>query len=107
MAVPVSGIGGSVAVGGTPTVNITQITLSGLSNHSVTVNWNTDTPTTGWVDYGTSSATQLDSQELNLTTDHKTRLGGLSPSTVYSYRVKARDVSGNQASSGVLMFKNQ
>jgi hypothetical protein len=105
LAVPVSGIGCSVAVGTTPTINFTQISLSDLSNDSVTINWNTDQPTTGSIDYGTSSVTQLSSPELNLSTDHKTHLGGLSPSTVYSYRVTARDARGNQASSGVLMFK--
>ena len=105
VAVPISGMDGSVTVGTTSVINFTQITLSSLSNDSVTINWNTDKPTTGSVDYGTGSATQLNSQELSMSTDHKTRLTGLSPSTVYSYRVTARDAGGNQASSSLLMFK--
>ena len=72
-----------------------QVTASGAA-----VTWTTDEPATSQVEYGTTtaygSATTLDA---TLATSHSQLLTGLSPSTVYHYRVLSRDGAGNPAVS--------
>jgi Purple acid Phosphatase, N-terminal domain len=88
-----------------PVLNFTQISLSEVSNTSARINWSTDKATTGLIEYGTNSVGELSKLETTLATQHRTDLVGLSPSTVYSYRVTATDADSNQAVTDVLSFK--
>ena len=88
-----------------PTFKFTQISLSKVSNTSVTINWSTDKATTGLIEYGTNSVGELSKLETTLATQHRTDLVGLTPSTVYLYRITATDASNNQATTGILRFK--
>lgn len=75
--------------------------------YSAKITWSTDEPSTSQVEYGESSseyehATTLDKE---LTTYHEVILKGLDPSTLYHYRVKSKDASGNETISSELTFK--
>jgi Purple acid Phosphatase, N-terminal domain len=86
-------------------IKFLQITLSNLSNTSVTVNWTTDKVTTGLVEYGAGFSFSNNSFESASTANHVTSLTGLTASTLYRYRLTAIDSSNNRVTSGVLMFK--
>ena len=75
---------------------ISDVTAGEPSTSAATVSWTTDEPATSQVQYGTTTAygsqTALDS---TLVTAHAQVLTGLSPNTVYHYRVLSRDGAGN------------
>jgi chitodextrinase len=109
-AVLSNGTNGSVIVTGPPDatppmIKFTQIILSNVSNTSITINWSTDKATTGLIEYGRSTVNELNNYEPVLLTNHVTRLAGLTPSTVYLYRITVTDSSTSQATSSILRFK--
>jgi phosphodiesterase/alkaline phosphatase D-like protein len=53
----------------------------------IQIQWETDIPATGRVDYGLTSALGLTMVEDSLTTEHQITLSGLQADTVYYYRV--------------------
>src|SRR6185503_13123798 len=87
--------------GDTTAPSISSVASSGISASGATITWTTNEASDTQVEYGTSSSyggsTSLNSA---LVASHSATLGGLSPSTLYHYRVKSRDVSGNLATSG-------
>ena len=95
-----SGSGGDT----TPPV-ISGIYMNNITTTGATVNWTTDEASDTQVEYGTTtsygSATTLDTSTV---TNHSQTLSGLSPSTLYHYRVLSRDTSGNLATSGDYTF---
>ena len=106
-AVAVNGLGGAVTVGATGSssdTSFTQITLSNVGNSSVTINWTTNKPTTGLIQYGPNTLDNTAPDSL-LVTSHATALGGLIPSTVYHYRVTATDANSKTVTSSLLTFK--
>src|SRR5262249_44888430 len=82
-------------------VDATFPTISGVSvvpaAVAATVNWTTDEPATSMVDYG-ASASYGSSSPLysSLTTAHAVPLSGLTPQTQYHFRVRSRDLAGNE-----------
>ncbi len=86
-------------------VKFTQITLSNVGNTSVTLNWSTDKPATGYLEYGLGTTFEFNSADVTLTSSHSIPLNDLIPSTVYRYRLTAQDGNGKTAVSGILMFK--
>jgi hypothetical protein len=80
----------------------------GANIHSIssaTIAWNTDEPADARVEYGVTSAygnaTAIDSLFSLL---HERTLRGLFPSRTYHYRVKSKDVNGNQIVSEDKVF---
>lgn len=71
----------------------------------VLVSWTTDQPADAEVDYGPTAA-YANSVFLNNppATAHSVRLAGLSPGTLYHYRVKSRNAAGLLSVSGDLTF---
>ena len=86
-------------------IKFLEITLSNVSNTSVTVNWTTDKASTGLVEYGPATTFALSGFDPSSGTNHAVQLTGLTPSTLYRYRLTAVDSSNNRVRSGVLMFK--
>ncbi|MBN1569652.1 MAG: fibronectin type III domain-containing protein [Acidobacteria bacterium] len=90
----------TTALPDTTAPTITEISSSAVTSSSATITWTTNEVSDSQVEYGTStsygSSTTLDS---TLLTSHSQALSGLTPSTVYHYRVKSRDSAGNQATS--------
>src|SRR5207248_6457095 len=73
--------------------------------NSATIGWATDEPATSLVDYGTTSSYGSSSPlDPTLVTNHSVALSGLAANTLYHYRVKSTDASGNPASSGDFTF---
>jgi hypothetical protein len=72
---------------------------------SATITWSTDEPSDTQIEYGLTasygSSTTLDAA---LATGHSQTLNGLSPNTLYHYRVLSRDLAGNLATSGDQTF---
>jgi phosphodiesterase/alkaline phosphatase D-like protein len=84
---------------------ISGISSSGVTSSVANISWATNEASDSQVDYGISSAYELSSAlNISLVTSHAVLLSGLSPSTVYHYRVKSRDAAGNLATSGDLTF---
>jgi len=83
----------------TPPV-IFDVRDTAVTRREATINWNTDEVATSLVEYGLTSdygsSTDLDT---NLVTDHSQRLTKLRPHTLYHYRVRSTDGSGNEAIS--------
>ncbi|MGH9426610.1 MAG: fibronectin type III domain-containing protein, partial [Terriglobia bacterium] len=86
-------------------IKFLQITLSSVSNTSVTINWTTDKTTSGFLEYGLGSSFSLNGFDATPSTNHVMQLSSLTPSTLYRYKLTAIDSSNNRVTSGVLMFK--
>ncbi|MFY9268167.1 MAG: fibronectin type III domain-containing protein [Candidatus Manganitrophaceae bacterium] len=84
---------------------LTGITTSGMTTTAVTISWNTSEPATSQVEYGTTTAYGASSPlNTTLTTSHSRSLNGLTPATLYHYRVVSKDATGNTATSGDNIF---
>jgi len=79
---------------------ISNVTVGSTTASSTTVSWSTDTASDSQVEYGTTTA-YGSSTALNtsIVTSHSLLLSGLSPSTLYHYRAKSKDASGNLSTS--------
>ncbi|HEY3082936.1 MAG TPA: DUF4082 domain-containing protein, partial [Chloroflexota bacterium] len=84
---------------------ITNVQSTGVTQIAATVSWTTNEASDTQVEYGTTTAygsqTALNGA---LVTSHSQGLSGLSPSTLYHYRVKSKDFNGNLATSGDFTF---
>jgi PKD repeat protein len=76
-----------------------------INTSSATINWTTNETSDTQIEYGTTtsygSTTTLNA---SLVTTHTQTVSGLSSSTLYHYRVRSRDASGNLAVSGDYTF---
>jgi hypothetical protein len=79
--------------------------ISGVSANDVTpggaaIQWSTDLDATSQVEYGRTAAYGHATKATpELTQTHRVALSGLSPNTLYHFRVKSTDVNGNEAVS--------
>jgi hypothetical protein len=96
--------GGNVTVDTTAPV-ISNVGASAITSSSATISWNTNESADSQVEYGVTSAygsaTSLNSAQVN---SHSLTLSGLTPLTLYHYRVKSNDAAGNPAVSGDATF---
>jgi hypothetical protein len=99
--VRISSGGSAPPPGDTTAPSISSVASSGVSASGAAITWTTNEASDTQVEYGTTTSyggsTALNSA---LVASHSATLSGLSPSTLYHYRVKSRDVSGNLATSG-------
>ncbi|WP_267278202.1 galactose oxidase-like domain-containing protein [Arthrobacter sp. CDRTa11] len=83
----------------TPPV-LTGVSAGTPGQTGATITWTSDEPSTSQVEYGTTASYgSSTSQESTLTTSHSQALGGLSPGTLYHFRVKSVDAANNAATS--------
>ena len=84
---------------------ISAIGEQNVTDTTATVEWTTDEPADGKVDYGLAAG-QLDQSKTSavLALSHSLQLTGLSPATTYFYKVTSADASGNPSSSAVRSF---
>ncbi len=81
----------------TPPV-ISNVFTANILSTSFAINWDTDEGATSQVEYGTTTAYgNLTALNTNLDTAHGVTLGNLSPSTLYHFRILAKDAAGNLA----------
>lgn len=84
---------------------ISGITVTNITGNSATVSWTTDEPANSMVDYGLTIAYETGAATNNTSVaSHSVNLTGLSPSTLYNFRVRSRDAAGNIGSSANQMF---
>jgi RHS repeat-associated protein len=85
--------------------DISNVVAGGVTRTSATITWNTNENSDSQVEYWTTTP-YGQSTTLNpaLVTAHSQGLSGLTPGTVYHYRVKSRDAFGNLAVSGDFSF---
>ncbi len=91
----------------TPPV-ISSVATSGITGSGATIAWITNEVADTQVEYGTTTS-YGSSTTLNpsLVTDHTVSLNSLSESTLYHFRVKSRDASGNLTTSADFTFTTQ
>jgi phosphodiesterase/alkaline phosphatase D-like protein len=83
----------------TPPV-ISSILVSGVTGTGAIVAWTTNEASDTQVEYGTTTAYGSSTTLVAaLVTSHNQTLTGLSPATLYHYRVKSKDAAGNLATS--------
>jgi len=79
---------------------ILTVRASDISFSSVTIEWTTNEPATGQVEYGlTEEYGSIATTDTGLLNNHSVELTGLEAGKTYHYRVISRDVSNNQAVS--------
>src|SRR5262249_31384723 len=98
----------ATAATGTVTVmnpSITAVSASSISSAGATIRWTTSEGSDSQVDYGTTTgygaSTAINSTRV---TSHTQTLGGLAAGTLYHFRVRSRNASGNLAVSGDFTF---
>ncbi|KND48701.1 MAG: penicillin-resistant dd-carboxypeptidase-like protein [Parcubacteria bacterium C7867-003] len=75
---------------------ISSIYTLEISSNSAIVTWKTDRPTNSKLEYGKTDNYESNAQVNNsLATSHSVTLTNLSPETVYHYRIRSTDESGN------------
>src|SRR5213083_2079110 len=90
---------GAAAADTTPPV-ISSVTVSSLTSTTATITWTTNEPADAQAEYGLTTAYgTLSAPDSNLVTAHVRTLTGLSAGTLYHYRVRSQDASGNLAVS--------
>jgi RHS repeat-associated protein len=84
---------------------ISNVAAVGITTDTATITWTTNENSDSQVEYGTTTA-YGQSTALNpaLMTAHLQVLSGLTPGTLYHYRVKSKDAAGNLAVSGDFTF---
>lgn len=94
----------SGAPAGNP-LTISSVSATSITTTTALLGWTTSGPADSQVDYGTT-ANYGQSSALDATrvTNHSATLTNLSPATLYHYRVKSHDSSGNLATSADLSF---
>ena len=85
--------------------NISGVTPSQISSTGATISWVTDQASNSQVDYGTT-ANYGASSVLNsaLVTTHSVAISGLTPATLYHYRVKSGNAAGLLTTSADFTF---
>jgi len=66
---------------------ISGVFTSNIASNSVLIGWTTDVASTSYVEYGPGGYTNTTPMDANLVTLHSVALSGLSPSTLYHFRV--------------------
>ena len=88
----------------TPPV-ISDEARTALTATTATITWTTDEPATSEVQYGTDTDYGRSLSDATPVTSHTLTLTGLSPNTVYHWRVVSRDAAGNTATSDDHTFR--
>ena len=79
---------------------ISNVASSNVSNASAQITWTTNELSTSQVEYGLSASYgSLTATDASFITSHSVSLAGLSSGTLYHFRIKSKDASGNEALS--------
>ena len=98
-------INGSVPPVATPAPPIiTNVAPAGITNLTATITWTTDQPTDSEVDYGTTASYGQSTTDVSLVRAHSVNLSGLSPGTMYHFRVSSENAANDVTTSGDYTF---
>src|SRR5215813_7650459 len=90
--------------GASPLLIITSIASSNISSMGATVSWSTNRAADSQVEYGVTTGYGNVVSLTTLDTNHQLTIFGLTADTLYHYRVKSKDQSGNLSASGDVTF---
>src|SRR5215510_1048168 len=90
--------------GGAPLLIITSIASSNITDVGATITWRTNRAADSQVEYGVSTTYGNVVSLKTMDTSHQLTLFGLSPETLYHFRVQSTDGAGNPSTSGDLTF---
>lgn len=85
---------------------ISDITISNISDTSVTISWTTDKAATSVVDYGTTSDYGQNKTDSTLSTAHSVTVDSLTANTNYHYRIISVDDHDNTTSTADNTFSS-
>ncbi len=83
---------------------ISAVATSNITATGARVTWTTNENSDSVVEYGTAVSYGANQSNASAVTAHQIDLTGLAPNTLYHYRVKSKDPSNNQATSGDFTF---
>ena len=87
----------------TPPV-ISSVGASSITSIGAVIAWTTSEAANSVVEYGTTTAYGLTVNNASLVLPHTVALAGLTPNTLYHYRVRSTDAAGNVSTSGDFTF---
>ncbi len=87
----------------TPPV-ISNVVVSGITETSATISWDTDETADSKVDYGLTGSYGSTASDGTFVSNHSVSLTGLTAGKTYHFRVRSSDPSGNTGSSGDFTF---
>ena len=96
--------------------NISNVAASSVGNYSATITWYTDEPASSQVEYGTSTSYGLitpaqpqddPTQGYTGVQSHTVYLSKLPSNKTHHFRVKSKDINGNEQVSGDYTFKTR
>ncbi len=83
---------------------ISNIVVTDITSDSAIITWTTDQQADSLVEYGTTTAYGSSESDASLTTSHSITLSGLTPGTLYHFKVTSTNAYGIPSSSGDNMF---
>lgn len=86
---------------------ITNVNIKEVTEETATIEWHTDVPTDGTINYGLDSAVGLVRDPAFDKKDHSLTIENLDPSTTYHFRVVSTDASGNKSATAGFVFTTQ
>src|SRR5262249_17776409 len=89
----------------TNTPVISAITATNINGSAATIGWSTDENANSRVDYGTTTNYGSVVSNATLVLVRQLNLSGLTPATLYHYRVQSSDAAGNTTRSGDYSFQ--
>jgi hypothetical protein len=96
---------GAPAGSGGNSLTISSVSASSITTTSALIGWTTSAPADSQVDFGaTTSYGQSTTLDATTVTNHSVTLSNLSTGTLYHYRVKSHDSSGNLITSADSSF---
>lgn len=98
------GGGGNINNGQCAPGTIINIRTANLAETSIDVVWDTDIASSSTVDYGTALSYGSSATAAGSTFNHDVSLTGLTPGTLYHYRVRSAVLCGTETASGDLTF---
>ncbi len=79
---------------------ISSVATSNITGCSATITWTTNEASDSKVEYGLTTAYGSSLSNASLVASHSLELPGLAANTIYHYRVRSKDVCGNETVSG-------
>ncbi|MEO8581901.1 MAG: hypothetical protein ABI425_05010 [Patescibacteria group bacterium] len=83
---------------------ISNVVVSGVSDSSVTITWNTNESANANINYGTTTSYGSSGSDTTRSTTHSLTLNNLSSNTTYHGQIQSTDAAGNTASSNDFTF---
>ncbi|MBI2232593.1 MAG: DNRLRE domain-containing protein [Candidatus Aenigmarchaeota archaeon] len=106
IGIPSTQAGATTLASDTTAPIINNIAIPSITSTSAVVTWNTNEMSTHQVEYGlTDSYGSQTAENTVLMASHSQSLASLLPNTLYHFRVKSKDASGNLAPSSDNTFK--